>query len=369
MKRPRLIVIGPLPPPVHGVTVSTSLVLKNQSLNERFRLEHLDTSDHRSGQNLGKWDLVNVSLAARQVVRFLFRVTGEKGLVYLPLSQSAAGFLRDSFFIRLGRRSGWKVACHLRGGEFPKFYEERSSSFRNWVRSTLAQVTSIAVMGNCLRNQFDGIVEGDRITVIPNGTPDLGPGGRRPSHVVLFLSNLRRRKGIVESVEAARLVIAAEPRTRFLFVGGWEDETLEREIRALVAPHQSAFEFYPSVTEQQKCELLLSSSILLFPPVEPEGHPRVVLEALSAGLPVVTTDRGAIAETVVDGESGFVLSDPDPAEIADRLIRLLRNDRLRDEMASAARERYLSHFTQARADQLLADWLAGLASSDAEQAS
>lgn len=359
-----MIVIGPLPPPVHGVTVSTSLVLENALLSERFRLEHLDTSDHRSGENLGRWDIVNLWLGTRQVVGFLSRARGEKGVVYLPLSQSTAGFLRDSLFIRLADSLGWKTAGHLRGGEFPRFYNGRSSSFQSWMRSTLMCMNSIAVMGACLRNQFEGIVATDRISVIPNGTPDIEPDGRRRSGVVLFLSNLRRRKGVLEAIEAARLVVRAEPRARFLFVGAWEDATLERDVRRLAAPHHDAIEFHPPVTGERKRELLLSSSILLFPPVEPEGHPRVVLEALSAGLPVVTTDRGAIAETVIDGESGFVLSDPDPAEIADRLLLLLRNEQVRAEMAAAARQRYLSSFTQPHADRLLADWLSALADSD-----
>ena len=57
MRRSRLIVIvGPLPPPIHGVTVSTSLVLRNELLRERFDVEHLDTSDHRTGRNVGTWD-------------------------------------------------------------------------------------------------------------------------------------------------------------------------------------------------------------------------------------------------------------------------------------------------------------------------
>ena len=73
--------------------------------------------------------------------------------------------------------------------------------------------------------------------------------------------------------------------------------------------------------------------MLLFPPVEPEGHPRVVLEALAAGLPVITTDRGAIAETVVEGESGFVLDHPVPDELAARVLRLLRDPELRDRMS------------------------------------
>jgi len=89
----------------------------------------------------------------------------------------------------------------------------------------------------------------------------------------------------------------------------------------------------------------------------PEAHPRIVLEAMSAGLPIVTTDRGAIAETVIDEEIGYVLDDPHPEQLADRLLRLLRDRSLRDRMAKAARARYLAEFTQERADRQLTEWL------------
>ncbi len=103
---------------------------------------------------------------------------------------------------------------------------------------------------------------------------------------------------------------------------------------------------------------MASASVFLFPPTEPEGHPRVVLEAMSHGLPVVTTDQGAIRETVVDGESGFVLDRAEPEELAERILELLRDPERREQMAVAARERWLQHFSQERADEVLADWLA-----------
>ena len=115
--------------------------------------------------------------------------------------------------------------------------------------------------------------------------------------------------------------------------------------------------FRPPVQGAEKDTLLASASVLLFPPVEPEGHPRVVLEALAAGVPVVTTDRGAIRETVVDGESGYVLDDPVPGALADRIDTLLSDHELRSRLARGARRRHLELFTQEAADRALAAWL------------
>ena len=361
-RRARLIVIGPIPPPVHGVTVSTGLVLANPLLRERFEVEHLDTSDRRSTDNIGSWDLVNVALALKHLAELVGRLRGERGIVYLPLSQNTGGVLRDSLFIQAAARAGWSVTAHLRGSEFRRFYLARGRAFRWWIRRSLRKLDSLAVMGGSLTSLFDGIVPEGRIAVVPNGTPDLdATASASRSDRILFLSNLRRRKGVVESVDAALLVLREEPDTQFVFVGEWEDERLESLLRRRAQAANGRIQFLPPVVGQEKDRLLLSSSILLFPPVEPEGHPRVVLEAMSAGLPVVTTDRGAIAETVMDGESGFVLPNPLPAELADRMLRLLRDKPLRRRMGEAARQRYLDEFTQRQADRRLVDWLEDVA--------
>ena len=364
MSLPRLIVVGPLPPPLHGVTISTGLVLANRELHRQFAIEHVDTSDHRSGENLGRWDLTNVALASRSVSQLVRRVHGRPGLAYLPVSQNVSGFLRDSLMIRLAAARGWKVAAHLRGSEFRSFRDCQPPWRRRWIDATLRRIDSIAVMGDGLRWVFAGLLPADRIAVVANGTPDIARNGApREEDTVLFLSNLRRRKGVVESVETALAVLERRPSARFLFVGAWEDTALERELRQRAAPSGDRVRFLAPVSGVDKDALLARASMLLFPPVEPEGHPRVVLEAIAAGLPVVTTRRGAIPETVIDGDSGFVLDDPVPEALAASVLRLLEDGALRARMGARARELYLAEFTEPKADRRLADWLRSVAAS------
>ena len=362
MTRTPLLVVGPVPPPYHGVAVSTSLVLANPALRSTFDVEHLDTSDRRSLENIGRWELGNVLLGLQAAGRLARRLRGRRGLVYLPLSAGGGGLLRDSLLIHLARLCGWKVAAHLRAGpEFRDAYWAQPPPIQWWTRLTLSRVHSVGVMGESLRSIFDGLVPPERIAVVPNGTPDVGEGDpERRNGTVLFLSNLRARKGLVESVEAAHIVLDRHPDARFVFVGAWDDKELERRVRDLAAPAGDRIRFLPTVGGEGKRDVLHSSSILLFPPIESEGHPRVVLEGMAAGIPLVTTNQGAIADTVTDGESGFVLDEADPERLAECMVRLLEDDGLRRAMGRAARARYLSDFTQERADSRLAAWLAEL---------
>jgi glycosyltransferase involved in cell wall biosynthesis len=344
------------------VTVSTCLVLTNSALRPRFAVEHFDTSDHRGLATVGRWDASNVFEALRVIVRFRRALRGSPGLVYLPISQGMAGLTRDTLLIRLATAGGWKVTAHLRGSELSAVCRRQPAPIRRWLLQSFERLDSMAILGPSLTHAVDGLVPPDRIAVVPNGTRDPGlPDKRKPTDTGLYLSNLRVRKGVRQALESAKLVINDRPSARFVFAGDCIDPALAAELADAAAESGGRIEIRSAVSGGDKRDLLASATFLLFPPVEPEGHPRVVLEALAAGLPVIATDRGAIRETVPDGECGFVVDEPEVNVLADRMLRLFGDEELRDRMSRAARERFLSAYSQEIADARLADWLADVA--------
>lgn len=86
-----------------------------------------------------------------------------------------------------------------------------------------------------------------------------------------------------------------------------------------------------------------------------EGFPRSILEAMRAGLPVVSTAVGGIPESVQDGENGFTVPRGDVAALRDRLLQLLEDPELRSRMGRKGREHYERYFTlQHTVDRTLA---------------
>jgi glycosyltransferase involved in cell wall biosynthesis len=79
-----------------------------------------------------------------------------------------------------------------------------------------------------------------------------------------------------------------------------------------------------------------------------EGFPRSILEAMRAGLPVIASAVGGVAESVVDGETGWTVGREDVAGVQGRLTQLLENPVLRHRMGRRARERYEREFMLAR---------------------
>jgi glycosyltransferase involved in cell wall biosynthesis len=75
-----------------------------------------------------------------------------------------------------------------------------------------------------------------------------------------------------------------------------------------------------------------------------EGLPYTLLEAMAAARPVVATDVAGSLEVVEEGQTGFLVPPRDAAALADRIGRLLGDDRLRREMGQAGRNRLEKHF-------------------------
>ena len=102
-------------------------------------------------------------------------------------------------------------------------------------------------------------------------------------------------------------------------------------------------------TEDEVIKLLSGSTLFALACVrESDGGmdnlPTVIMEAMSCALPVVSTRLAGVPEMVVDGETGFLVSEKNPAELADAIGKLLGNHELAADLGSNGREVALRKF-------------------------
>ena len=136
----RVIIIGPTPPPFHGVSVFIKNLL-NSNVKNKFDIFHLDTADRRTVPNIGKLDFQNVYLAIKHIFILTIKlITYKPNIVYIPISQNRLGYLRDGLFIILSRILGGKVIIHLHGGIFNDFYKKTDKITKIFIKISLNQV-------------------------------------------------------------------------------------------------------------------------------------------------------------------------------------------------------------------------------------
>jgi glycosyltransferase involved in cell wall biosynthesis len=157
-------------------------------------------------------------------------------------------------------------------------------------------------------------------------------------------------KGIREVIEAVRLLTEEDRmnRNKLLLevVGEYSDEKLRDEMMRKVEENKLPVGFHPWVDKEKKLEFLSKADIFVFPPCKPEGHPWVIVEAMAAGLPIISTDQGAIVESVIHGENGFIVESKNSRQIAEKIKFLIENPDIREKMSAESRKKYLENFTE-----------------------
>jgi glycosyltransferase involved in cell wall biosynthesis len=103
--------------------------------------------------------------------------------------------------------------------------------------------------------------------------------------------------------------------------------------------------FLGLIPREELVDRYYSSDIFAFAPIWNEGFGLPPVEAMAAGLPVVASRSGAVTETVVEGQTGFLVEKNDADELAKALLVLLNDDSLREAMGRAGRRRAFQHFT------------------------
>lgn len=225
---PVIQIIGPTPPPHHGVSVATQVLLDSLP-SGRFRVVHLDTADRRGIAHVDQPDLWDVLLFVRQWLHHVATLLVERpSISYLPLSQSRIGFLRDSFFMVPAFFMGTAVVVHLHGANFEQVYASSGGLFRCYVDWVFRRVRQFIVLGEMLRPIFERWAQVTDVAVVPNGVPEHGcapivrqarPADQRCR--ILFLSTLSKAKGLLVLLDALAVVARDDPQFECHIAGPW----------------------------------------------------------------------------------------------------------------------------------------------------
>jgi len=174
--------------------------------------------------------------------------------------------------------------------------------------------------------------------------------GRR---VILFGGRLNRAKGDQQLLAALRCVRQAVPEVALLVLAR-SDDYLQRLLRE----HSDLAEVIVPGGWLEGAELAAAyrlAQVVVLPSVCFDSFPTINLEGMAAGAVPVTTCFGGGCEAVIDGETGFVVNPYNTDALADRLIRLLADEALRQRMAAAGRARVEEQFTlQQQTEKMLA---------------
>ena len=244
--------------------------------------------------------------------------------------------------VLLARRWGARAAISTFGEVVPHRHElhpvdEISDPFRRVSRSALWAADAVASMSeHCRRQTVNANFDPRRVRLVrlvvgmDRFRPDAGGGRLRAERgfgdapMLLFVGQVRARKGPQTLIDAMPEVLRAHPRAQLLIVGpdhGYSD-SLESRARELGV--DAAVELVGAVAEDDLPAYFAAADAFVFPTLTPiECLGLTFIQAMYSGTPVVATRIAGAPEVITDGDNGFLVPPDDPVAFAAAVSELL----------------------------------------------
>jgi glycosyltransferase involved in cell wall biosynthesis len=174
--------------------------------------------------------------------------------------------------------------------------------------------------------------------------------------LVAFVGQIAEHKGLLDFIEAARILSEQQQDIKMLIVGRTTGEYF-KEVKERVGDLGLEQMVVFCGFEENTAKIFSSIDILVVPSRKEDPAPLVAVEAMAVGKPVIVTRSGGLPELVGNDEQGFVVEKRDAAAIADRILRLLANETLAMEMGQAGRAKVERMFSIKSQVLLLEDCL------------
>lgn len=350
MDRAKVLIVGKLPPPYIGPAVATNIIL-NSSLKDEFDLIHLNTKVNETIDDFGKGGFSKLIKNIKIYFKLFKQLKNSKpNLILIPISQTTLGFLKDSIFILIASLFRTKILLQLRGSNFKNWMNSATSLTNKYVRYCFNKTEGMIVLGKNLRYLFEDYYSRNKIYVVPNGCDLSFPKSNISSSKIqlLYFANFLPSKGIKEVLQAL-VILKSKGIESFEMtaVGAWDNEEYKNECIDVLEGSDVVVNFHKPKSGDEKRQTFANADVFLFTPNGPEGHPWVIVEAMAAGLPIISTNQGAIVESVINNKNGFIVSENNPSEIADKLEQLICNEEFRDSFSLNSKKFYLENFTEA----------------------
>jgi glycosyltransferase involved in cell wall biosynthesis len=266
-----------------------------------------------------------------------------------------------AFAVTAGRTGRIPVIWNAMGWWYPA---------QRWQRTFFHdQVTQIISISRAVRDRWlaesEDFLPPERIKpIIPGVDPEyfhpgvdgslarerLGTGPRVP--LVAMLARFQHVKGHDVFQTMAKLVHVRFPEARFAVAGEnvfglSKDEAYKRAILTTAQEDPILRECLTYLGFWKDPRPVMAAADVIVCPSRFESLGMVHLESMAMARPVVSMNNGGPAETMLDGETGYLVPPEDPEALADRVVALLRDPARRKRMGEAGRARVLAHFTAA----------------------
>ena len=343
MKDKQVLLLGPTPPPHGGIATYCKDII-NSYLKEKYKMIFFDITipeNYRPTYNTNN-KIKNIIIrdgflsSIKQIIFVIknffkfYRCINKNNFNTIHIiSCTGLGFWRNGLFILISKFKNVQSVFHV-VGEIDVFWDKSNFIKKKLIRFFLNKSNIIIVQSDGIRKKVSKMTVTD-IKYIINGTnTDLFTKNKNKIEKsskfnIITIGVLGRRKGYYDIIKCASEIKKNNINDiHFKFVGGGEVSlfkklVIENNLDDMICVHGN-------VSEKDKIELLQKSDLFLLPTYN-EGQPIAIIEAICCGLPIISTNVGAIPEIVLSN-NGTLLNPGDLNKITESILEYYEDRKL-----------------------------------------
>lgn len=272
-------------------------------------------------------------------------VGGRVDLCHINVAVAGSVWRKMAFAV-VCRWLGVPYVIHLHGSSFDRYARSLPPLARARVARFFDRAAYVIVLGSVWKQVVvDHLgVAPENVVILDNAVAPVSAGAHHntPPHIV-FLGQLGARKGVHDLIAALGALRHLDWRTTI--AGDGDIDLYRDEIARLGLSDRIVCTGWIGRSAAQN---LLAAGDIFALPSHAENQPLALLEAMSAGLGIVTTPVGAISETIIAEENGLIVAPGDRDGLAIALSRLIGEPTLRQRLGTSAKAEFSDRFDIAR---------------------
>ena len=363
--KPKLLCILHRSPPAHGAAKVGDFIGQSKKLREKYECKFITIKSSEVIGDIGKINFRKLYFAVKLYVRILNAlIIFRPDKIYYTASIGGVAFYRDIFVSTL-----WKL--YAKFTKMDLFYHYHTKGIDNFVSKSNKNLSlmnffikhaNIILLSPLLEKDMQKINSYKKIFFLPNGVEDMMVQKDFKKYLeikytelkeikVLYMAHMMKDKGYCEVLELARNNKMVK-NIYYHFAGSWRDETDKKYFFDFVEKYQLEKQvvYHGFVSAEKKRKLFETTHILIYPSKN-DAFPLSILEALSYGVPIVSTNEGSIPY-MVNANSGIVI---DNLQDLSKAFNEALGKFINIETASYCRQRYLKNFSLEKFEEHLVE--------------
>lgn len=296
----KVLIIGPFPPVVNGVTVSNEFLFRSLVAN--------GSTVTRINTETGKIaSLQGDKISLRKIFTFLsiyFEITKvfSKDVVYMTTGQTFWGVVKYLPFVIACKVLAIPYVLHVHGGYICNCYQQLRGLKKKVFNCILQNSSCVIALSESLADDIKRVFQKQEVAVVENFYDPrlIEPTALRSQSTtprLLFLSNLMLGKGILEFLDALILLKDSHNQDFTVSIAGTIEKGIEKTLRTKIAALGTHVVYFGLADLEKKKALLYNSDIFVLPTwYIMEGQPISIIEAYVTGNVVVATHQGGIKD-------------------------------------------------------------------------